>query len=189
MLFEMATGELPSADRDLSIIEDPAKRELISFALHDEPSRRPTAEELHQRIATLAPSSMMESQFRAQVFASMRFNEKGPSAEAKLLRSKLASQGVHLHIITPLPGQSIDRAVFDTMARCDGFLAMATKDYGADTGNTASTFHEVRTWREEYLPRDKPLLPLRMVRQGACAFCCTRVTVLCACADPMGRGV
>ena len=27
-----------------------------------------------------------------------------------------------------------------------------------------STFHEVRTWREEYQPKGKPLIPLRMVR-------------------------
>ena len=40
---------------------------------------------------------------------------------------------------------------------------MATRDYGANTGNTASTYHEVRTWKEEYQPKDKPLIPLRMV--------------------------
>ena len=110
---------------------------------------------------------MMESEFRAQVFASMRFNDHGPMAEAKLLRGKLAAQGVHLHIIAPLPGESIDKAVFGTMAKCDGFLAMATKDYGANTGNTASTYHEVRTWREEYQPKGKPMIPLRMVRERA----------------------
>ena len=102
----------------------------------------------------------MQAQFRAQIFASMRFNENGPLTEAKLLRDKLALHGVHLHIIAPRPGESIDSAVFNTMAQCDAFLAMATKDYGADTGNTASTFHEVRTWKENY--NDKPLIPLRM---------------------------
>ena len=110
---------------------------------------------------------MMESEYRAQVFASMRFNDHGPMPEAKLLRGKLAVQGVHLHIIAPLPGESIDKAVFETMAKCDGFLAMATKDYGANTGNTASTYHEVRTWREEYEPKGKPLIPLRMVSARA----------------------
>ena len=83
-----------------------------------------------------------------------------------MLRDKLAAQGVHLHIIAPLPGESIDKAVFGTMAKCDAFLAMATTDYGANTGNTASTYHEVRTWREEYQPKDKPLIPLRMVSSG-----------------------
>merc|ERR1711939_1181689 len=75
----------------------------------------------------------------------------------------LALQGIHLHIIAPLPGESIDAAVFETMAKCDAFLAMATKDYGADTGNTASTFHEVRTWKEKYQVENKPLIPLRMI--------------------------
>ena len=53
------------------------------------------------------------------------------------------------------------------MAKCDAFLAMATKDYGANTGNTASTYHEVRTWKEEYEPKGKPLIPLRMVSARA----------------------
>ena len=48
------------------------------------------------------------------------------------------------------------------MAKADALIAMATKDYGADTGNTASTFYEVRTWKEKYA--GKPLIPLRMVR-------------------------
>ena len=159
----MATGKQPSLDRLELTVEDPAKRELISFALRDEPSKRPTADDLLQKITILAPSSMMEGEYRAQIFASLRFNDHGPLAEAKLLRSKLAAQGVHLHIITPLPGESIDAAVFGTMAKCDAFLAMATKDYGADTGNTASTYFEARTWKEEYQPKGKPLIPLRMV--------------------------
>ena len=83
-----------------------------------------------------------------------------------MLRDKLALHGVHLHIIAPKPGESIDHAVFDTMARCDAFLAMATKDYGADTGNSAATFHEVRVWNEKYRPNGKPLIPLRMIPWG-----------------------
>ena len=71
----------------------------------------------------------------------------------------------NLHIIAPLPGESIDKAVFGTMTKCDAFLAMATRDYGADTGNTASTHHELQTWRKEYEPKGKPLIPLRMVRK------------------------
>ena len=166
--LERETGELPKLDA--LTIEDPAKRELIEFALRNDPAERPTADELLEKITILAPGSMMQSEFRAQVFASMRFNDHGPRAEAKVLRGKLAAQGVHLHIIEPLPGESIDKAVFGTMAKCDAFLAMATKDYGANTGNTASTYHEVRKWREEYQPKGKPLIPLRMVRARACVF-------------------
>ena len=132
-LFEMATGTLPnnpSLDRDqlLAMIDDRRKRALVAFALHTDPSDRPTADELLQKLTTLAPTSMMAGEFRAQVFASMRFNDDGPMAEAKLLRGKLASQGVYLHIIAPKPGESIDRAVFGAMAQCDALLAMATKD-------------------------------------------------------------
>ena len=47
---------------------------------------------------------------------------------------------------------------------------MATKDYGANTGNTASTYHEVRTWKEQYQPKGKPMIPLRMVSERAFLF-------------------
>ena len=141
-LFEMATGTLPDPrlDRDvlLATIDDHRKRALIAFALHVDPSDRPTADELLEKLTALAPTSMMASEFRAQVFASMRFNDDGPMAEAKLLRSKLASQGVHLHIIAPKPGESIDSAVFSTMAQCDALLAMATKDVSPAVSSCAA---------------------------------------------------
>ena len=60
--------------------------------------------------------------------AAWRGSELRKEAEAELLRGKLASQGVHLHIISLLAGESITRGVFDTMAKCDAFIAMATKD-------------------------------------------------------------
>ena len=52
-LFEMATGELPLPGRDARVIEDPAKRELVSFALRDELSERPTAEALLEKTLEL----------------------------------------------------------------------------------------------------------------------------------------
>ena len=53
-LFEMATGAIPIPGRDLRTIEDPAKRALVSFALRDEPSERPTAEALLEKALELA---------------------------------------------------------------------------------------------------------------------------------------
>ena len=130
-LFEMATGKLPdmSLGRDqlLSTIDGPRKRKLLSHTLHIDPSERPTAEHLLQHITRLAPSSVLGSEFRAQVFASLRFSDIGPEAEAKLLRGKLASQGVHLRICSLLPGDTTHTAL-EVMAQCDAFLAMATKD-------------------------------------------------------------
>ena len=73
-----------------------------------------------QSIAFLAPPSVMAEEFRAQVFASMLFTDTGPIAEAKLLRAKLASQGVHLHIV-------VNGAAREILANCDACIAMATK--------------------------------------------------------------
>ena len=60
------------------------------------------------------------------------------------------------------------------MAKADALIAMATKDYGADTGDKASTFYDVRKWKQEYQPAGKPLIPLRMVRVPALASLGTR---------------
>ena len=184
-LYKMATGELPDLrlERDalLATVGDPLKRVLVAFALHTDISDRPTAGELLQKLTTLAPASMMAEQYRAQVFVSMGGEEDGPIAEAKLLRDKLASQGVHLHIVSPHAGEDLDCLVYEMMTQCDAFIAMATKNvrvrvltqhsflesssraqYGADMGTIES--HEVRTWQEQYQPKGKPLIPVRMVR-------------------------
>ena len=58
----MATGAIPIPGRDARTIEDPAKRELVSFALRDEPWERPTAYTLLVKTLELARSSSMRSE-------------------------------------------------------------------------------------------------------------------------------
>lgn len=41
------------------------------------------------------------------------------------------------------------------MERCGAFLVFGTSDYGADTGNPASTHHEVQYWLNECKMMDK----------------------------------
>ena len=65
-----------------------------------------------------------------QAFCSMRFNAQGPQKEAGLLKGELFKHNVELNIIDVKPGQNITKIVFETMVRCDAFIAMATKDYG-----------------------------------------------------------
>ena len=71
LLLEMAAGRLPGLDRDelLASIEDPTKRELVVFALHVEPSDRPTAAELLRKVTALAPTeaSQQERTFRESI--------------------------------------------------------------------------------------------------------------------------
>ena len=93
----------------------------------------------------------------------MRFNDCGLSTELRLLRDKLALQGVHLHIIAPRPGESIDAAMFGTMAKCDAFLAMSTKDYGAGATPQARSTKCARGRRSTIEVDGKPLIPLRMI--------------------------
>ena len=65
---------------------------------------------------------------RYQVFGSMRFNSKGPTSEARILKEELADRGVLLHIIDVNVGQNITLKVFETMKKCDAFLAFGTED-------------------------------------------------------------
>ena len=60
-LFEMATGAIPIPGRDARTIEDPAKRELVSFALCHEPSERPTAEALLAKTLELGRAGEVDS--------------------------------------------------------------------------------------------------------------------------------
>ena len=57
-MFEMATGAIPIPGRDARSIQDPTKRELVSFALREAASERPTAAALLQKTLELAQSSV-----------------------------------------------------------------------------------------------------------------------------------
>ena len=59
-MFEMATGTIPIPGRDARTIEDPAKRELVSFAMRDEASERPTADALLEKTLELAVATRSE---------------------------------------------------------------------------------------------------------------------------------
>ena len=105
---------------------------------------------------------------RAEVFASLRFNSNGPSREAAELKRALAAEGVKLHVIDTKPGQNITDKVFETLERADAFLAMATADYGEDTGNPASTYHEVQVRAASFCQRLTGVCRLSVV--ASCSF-------------------
>ena len=77
-------------------------------------------------------------------FASMRFNEAGPAPQARELKAALAERGVLLHIIDVSAGENIEDKVFMTMEACDALIVFGSCDYGQDTGNPASTYHEIK---------------------------------------------
>ena len=125
-LFTMATGGSRALTSAPSKI--PAS-ELVSFALgksHRIAHRRGPAAEDHDP----APSSMMgRGSERRSSFVRLTQTARW---RAKVLRGKLAKHGVHLHIIAPKPGESID-APCSTRWRDATPTAMATKDYGGRT--------------------------------------------------------
>ena len=49
-----------------------------------------------------------------------------------------------LHIIDVSAGENIEDKVFMTMEACDALLVFGSRDYGEDTGNPASTYHEIK---------------------------------------------
>jgi len=93
------------------------------------------------------------------VFASLRFG-KGYEELARKLRKALRPYGIELHIVDAAGG-SINGHVFPLMEKCHAFLAFGGMEYGEDTGNKASTHHEVLHW-EGYC-KDRPMIPLRMI--------------------------
>jgi len=97
-----------------------------------------------------------------QVFGSMRYLDGRAKQEALLLQERLALRGVHLHIITPAPGQNISDAVFATMKRCQGFIAFGCARYGENTPNPVCTKKEVDLW-ENCCSLQGPMILLRMI--------------------------
>ena len=105
-----------------------------------------------------------------EVFASMRFNAGGPAPQARELKAALAERGVLLHIIDVSAGENIEDKVFMTMEACDALIVFGSRDYGQDTGNPASTYHEIKVrsvsmyaWRRPVQPslfRSHCALPL-----------------------------
>ena len=81
---------------------------------------------------------------RVEIFASMRFNAAGPAPQARELKAALAERGVLLHIIDVSAGENIEDKVFMTMEACDALIVFGSRDYGQDTGNPASTYHEIK---------------------------------------------
>ena len=74
----------------------------------------------------------------------MRFNAAGPAPQARELKAALAGRGVLLHIIDVSAGENIEDKVFMTMEGCDALVVFGSRDYGQDTGNPASTYHEIK---------------------------------------------
>ena len=131
-LFEMATGTLPdlSLDRDalLATIDDPAKRALVAFALHGDPSDRPTAEALLRRVTALAPSvtSQQERTFRSLV------GDRAPwGLKAGALGSWLEENWVVSNAL-PECDQTRRRALAEKLSDTDGF-ELLTKCMTEDT--------------------------------------------------------
>ena len=114
----MATGELPDSSLDLyATIADPAKRELISFALHDEPSERPTADELLRKVTSLAPkvTTEQESNFRKAV------GKKAPwGLDACELKKWLEENWVNSDAL-PAVEQQQRRTLAQELSDTDGF--------------------------------------------------------------------
>ena len=78
---------------------------------------------------------------KAVIFASMRFP---PPPEALVLAKALEAKGVLLKIVDVMAGGDIDHEVFQWIEYADSFLVFGCKRYGEDTGNAASSFHELK---------------------------------------------
>jgi len=95
------------------------------------------------------------------VFLSLRFGEAiGCQKEARILRDALLPYGIVLHMVEVVQGD-INLHVFPLMEACHAFLAFGSMEYGEDTGNPASTHHEVAYFETHC--KGRTLIPLRMI--------------------------
>ena len=93
------------------------------------------------------------------IFASMRFRHGFVLREAVFLERELEKYGYKLHIIDMRAGGDIDEKVFSTIEHCNIFLVFGTRDYGENTGNSASTYRESK-YAEN---KGKKIILLRMI--------------------------
>ena len=89
----------------------------------------------------------------------MRFNAAGPAPQARELKAALAERGVLLHIIDVSAGENIEDKVFMTMEACDALIVFGSRDYGQDTGNPASTYHEIKVRSVSMYAWRRPVQP------------------------------
>jgi len=78
---------------------------------------------------------------KAVIFGSMRFPVP---PEARALAEALQAKGVVLKIVDMMAGGDIDREVFRWVRHADNFLVFGCKRYGEDSGNSASSYHELK---------------------------------------------
>ena len=95
-------------------------------------------------------------------FFSLRFNDVIPPM-AKQLQAALKPKGIEAKIIDMKASGNIKQEVFSQIEACDTFVAFGSKDYGQDTGNSASTYRE--SMYVENLPQSeqKTIIRIRMI--------------------------
>eukprot|EP01045_Picozoa_sp_COSAG04_P035056 COSAG04_NODE_7932_length_1045_cov_0.902748_3_plen_78_part_01 len=61
---------------------------------------------------------------------------------AEELLAALKPKGIEAKIINMTAGGNIKQEVFSQIEACGAFVAFGSKEYGEDTGNSASTYRE-----------------------------------------------
>lgn len=93
-----------------------------------------------------------------RAFASLRFDGV-VTKYAKKVQTALAERGVDLRIVDIIPGRDIDTEVFSGIEEAEAFIVFGSSNYGEDTGNPASTFHELKYAQE----CKKQIIMIRMI--------------------------